>query len=251
MLPTKMQKRFVGILTLLAFFIIIVPFFVTGNNVNKDSRTLDIIAQNKSIVKDFENQKENEEQDDTQDQNLNNQELKEKNIEDSYEKPVIVEENTAKEKNKKETIINNPKQKEQIVVNKDNKNNKTTSQPQKKQENQSDKQVVKIQNNESKNITEIKVEKPKEQPNTKVDKKTDIHHYFIKVGVFSTMTNASNAKNQISAKCPNVQIKPSSSGGKRLFEVTCGYSTDKSKLDAIQSSINSSGTIKSMIIKVD
>lgn len=58
--------------------------------------------------------------------------------------------------------------------------------------------------------------------------------YSVRVGVFSSITAAKNVQTKIGSACPGAMVKPVSVNEKRMFKVTCGMSTDMSKVHAAQ-----------------
>lgn len=62
--------------------------------------------------------------------------------------------------------------------------------------------------------------------------------YSVRVGVFSSITAAKNVQSKIGSACPGAMVKPVSVNDKRMFKVTCGMSTDMSKVHAAQLKVN-------------
>lgn len=284
--PTPQIKRFVGAFILLLIIAIVVPFFVTGENINKGKEAIALLNDNElrnnqeaiDKVEQMQNnvQKETQKIEEKINQNEVNNQIEDPhsknniiaNSKDDYKEPVIVEnqedakkeaelrrqrEKEARAKAEKERKAELARQqqalrereaqlqaeKQRRIAEAKAKAEKLKAEEMAKKQNQ----TITVINGNTNKKTEIEVKKPIPEPivnnQNNAPASTGGDRYTIKVGTFSSITNAKNAQAQVRGVCSAPMLKPVTIGGKRMFKVTCGMSSDLNSLRATQNKLSS------------
>ncbi len=286
--PTPQLKRFVGSVILMVIIAIIVPFFISGENVNKGREAIALLSN--SEIRDSQRAIDNVEQmqrnvqEETQkidnqlamhdaDIKSHNERIKAHNqrkLEEAASSgdPVIVEnkpdpaveaelrrqrELEAKVKAEKERKAELMRQQQQLrereaqlqaekqrrIAEAKAKADKQKAEEKVRNQNQ----TITVINANTNKKTEIEVKNaPAPAPTIQENKASNIvggDKYTIKVGTFSSITNAKNAQAQVRGVCSAPMLKPVMLNGQRMFKVTCGVSKDINQLRATQNKLTS------------
>lgn len=260
MLSEELKKRLIGSIVLILFFMIIIPYLISGKNINKNQDLVSEIEQQRSYTqqaKAYENEitpsstsstKSTEKTSiDTTQTTTSKASVATKAIE--YDEPVIIDDKpstpsstnttTTTKKVVKEEVKKAP---EKVVI------KETPAKP--IQLKQPTTTVISKANNESKVKIDVPVTKKpdptyiydaKKNENKPIVSKNQItgnlEHFQLNAGAYSSMTAARNLANKIEASCGSTKIIPTQANGQRLFRVICGDSTDVTQLQRIQAKI--------------
>ena len=221
MIPEELKKRLVGALILIAVFMIAVPVFISGKNVNRDQRLLEQIERHHANVRIVDDHRET---------GPASQQPKENR------KPEPA-------RNDSRTVAQKPAPKQEPV-----------RQPPKQESRPQPKNTVTVINQQTKRTIEVPVKQPKPDPNyiydggkkiesspitTKNPITGNIERYELNAGAYSTMTAARNLEQKIKKYCGVTRTVPvmNQSTRVRMFRVICGNSTNVSELQRIQNQI--------------
>jgi cell division septation protein DedD len=281
--PTPQQKRFAGAVILMLLFCILVPFFVSGENVNRDSEAITRLSD-LDARRQFEQEKALERIREEERQRLIAQMQEEEKIrtanqntssssegESGSAEPVIIENNNA---------LEDDKRKQQELVAQRNRE-KAEAEERRRREQEAKQQALREQqarrleaqrreqelrerkkadelasrqnagkitviNENTKKRNEIAVITPSQAEQRRQNSSAPVQpvsrpgeKYLIRIGVFSSMTNAKNAQSSVSKVCKSSIYPSNGSGGQRMFKVVCGPSNDMAAIRSMQTKLNS------------
>ncbi len=282
--PTPQQKRFAGAVILMLLFCILVPFFVSGENVNRDSEAITRLSDPDARRR-FEQENEIEKIREEERQRLIAEMQEQEKLRNEHQSgkpaatadnsgaddPVIIENNQKAddaEKRQRELVAQRNREKaeaeERRKREQEAKQQAIREQQAKRLEAQRREQELKekkkaeelasrqnssritVINENTKKRNEISVITPNQaeqqrrqnaaapaQPVSRPGEK-----YLIRIGVFSSMTNAKNAQSKVGKIC-KASILPTTSNGQRMLKVVCGPSSDMAGIRTMQAKLSS------------
>lgn len=265
MIPEELKKRLVGALILIAVFMIAVPVFISGKNVNRDQRLLEQIERHHASMEAASGYSgETSEQAAPVPQTV--PQISEPEPKKPAARPApgdldnvrIVDDHREtgpvsqqpKENRKPEPARNDSR----TVAQKPAPKQEPVRQPPKQESRPQLKNTVTVINQQTKRTIEVPVKQPKPDPNyiydggkkiesspitTKNPITGNIERYELNAGAYSTMTAARNLEQKIKKYCGVTRTVPvmNQSTRVRMFRVICGNSTNVSELQRIQNQI--------------
>lgn len=289
--PNPQFKRFVGSVILMVIIAVVVPFFISGENINKGREAIALLnndeLRDSQMALDRVEKMQNSVQAETRkiDESLARHDSEMKNEQerilrdqrnnsssgaDNDADPVIVENTTdpareaelkkqrelqakveAEKQRKAELMRKQQQLREREALLQAEKQRRLAEAKAKADKRKAEElarrqsQTITVINGNTNRKTEIPVDNnppASHKQNNSTDQKIlssggDL--YTIRVGTYSSITNAKNAQLQVHNICSAPMLKPVTINGRRMFKVTCGTTRDLNALRAVQSRLTS------------